>query len=222
MLESLEAAIAPLRKVDPVMTYLETLARMDLDLPRPSRLSESVSKVIEMKGKFMKDDYSQAARTSFVSAVSVLEGETWSEYSLHGSAVSSEGYSMAGGRCDYRYEGEGSSSGEIAIAAPMRPGRGKRREGEISHRAGENNDNDHYEDEQKVFLGGLPQNITPEKLIIEVERQGFDVLNIPVVHKRGFCKCVVLESSARAIALVKKGCILLAGKKVDVRKFRRI
>merc|ERR1711964_317231 len=165
----------------------------------------------------MKDDYSQAARTSFVSAVSVLEGETWSEY----SSVSSEGYSMAGGRCDYGYEGEGSSSGEFAIAAPTRPGR-ERREGEISHRAGENNDHDHYEDEQKVFLGGLPQNITPEKLIIEVERQGFDVLNIPVVHKRGFCKCVVLESSARAIALVKKGCILLAGKKVDVRKFRRI
>lgn len=78
------------------------------------------------------------------------------------------------------------------------------------------------EDGQKVFLGGLPRGLTPERLIIEIERQGFDVLNKPVIHARGYARCVVMESVARAKALIKKGKILIAGKKVDVRAFRKL
>jgi len=78
---------------------------------------------------------------------------------------------------------------------------------------------DDFEDEQKVFLGGLPRGLAVGRLIMEMERQGFDVLNIPSINERGFAREVVLESVAKAKALIKKGRVLVKGKKVDVRKY---
>merc|ERR1711964_770554 len=50
--------------------------------------------------------------------------------------------------------------------------------------------------------------------------QGFEVQNRPQIHARGFTPKVLMESVAKAKALVKKGSILICGKKVDVRRYK--
>lgn len=74
-------------------------------------------------------------------------------------------------------------------------------------------------DEQKVFLGGLPQNLTAEALKTKLERQGFTILNKPRVI-RGFTPKVCLGSVEEAGRLVAMGSITIDGHNVDVRPYK--
>lgn len=75
------------------------------------------------------------------------------------------------------------------------------------------------EDQQKVFLGGLPSHITKATLQVRLAEQGFEVINSPKVL-RGFTPQVCLASVEQAQQLVKKGRISIDGTDVDVRPYR--
>lgn len=75
------------------------------------------------------------------------------------------------------------------------------------------------EDQQKVFLGGLPSHITKQTLQVRLAEQGFEVINSPKVL-RGFTPQVCLASVDQAQQLVKKGRISIDGTDVDVRPYR--
>jgi len=75
------------------------------------------------------------------------------------------------------------------------------------------------EDQQKVFLGGLPSHITKTTLQVRLAEQGFQVINSPKVL-RGFTPQVCLASVEQAQQLVKKGSVSIDGTDVDVRPYR--
>jgi len=74
-------------------------------------------------------------------------------------------------------------------------------------------------DEQKVFLGGLPQNLTAEALKTKLEKQGLTILNKPRII-RGFTPKVCLGSVDEAVRLVAQGSICIDGHSVDVRPYK--
>jgi len=73
-------------------------------------------------------------------------------------------------------------------------------------------------DEQKVFLGGLPSNITDNVLREALSMQGYRVLNKPKVLQ-GFSPQICLGSVQEAQLMVRRGKILIAGEYVDVRPY---
>lgn len=75
------------------------------------------------------------------------------------------------------------------------------------------------EDQQKVFLGGLPAHITKATLRGRLAEQGYEVINSPKVL-RGFTPQVCLASVDQAQMLIKKGRITIDGTEVDVRPYR--
>jgi len=80
---------------------------------------------------------------------------------------------------------------------------------------------DSYPDSQKVFLGGLPHFITSSKLVEELGKQGYEVVNEPKIF-RGFSPQVCLASSAAAMKILKEGKITISGCKVEVRPYKAI
>eukprot|EP00495_Collosphaeridae_sp_1-RS-2012_P006593 TRINITY_DN61_c0_g1_i5.p1 TRINITY_DN61_c0_g1~~TRINITY_DN61_c0_g1_i5.p1 ORF type:complete len:349 (+),score=57.78 TRINITY_DN61_c0_g1_i5:72-1118(+) len=75
------------------------------------------------------------------------------------------------------------------------------------------------EEEQKIFLGGLPAHITKATLRLRMAEQGFEVINSPKVL-RGFTPQVCLASVDQAQKLIKLGRITIDGTEVDVRPYR--
>jgi len=91
-------------------------------------------------------------------------------------------------------------------------------------RRGENCDFQHdivnsNPDTQKVFLGGLPQSITSLKLISELKRKGYKVINKPRVLRR-YSPQVCLGSVEEARLMLHKGTIIIDGCTVDVRPYK--
>jgi len=74
-------------------------------------------------------------------------------------------------------------------------------------------------DEQKVFLGGLPLNFTPEVLKDKLEAKGFRVLNKPKIM-RGFTPKVCLGSVEEAEKLIAQRYIFIGKHRVDVRPYQ--
>merc|ERR1711964_682603 len=74
-------------------------------------------------------------------------------------------------------------------------------------------------DEQKCFMGGIPQGISTERLIKELRTQGYKVINQPRIHARGFCPKVTLSSVEKCQELIKKEKVLICGKKCTVRTY---
>lgn len=78
-----------------------------------------------------------------------------------------------------------------------------------------------YPDSQKVFLGGLPLNITERELSEKLEEQGFHVINEPsIMHK--YSPQVCLKSVGEAQRLINKGTVMINGVTVDVRRYEAI
>jgi len=71
---------------------------------------------------------------------------------------------------------------------------------------------------QKVFLGGLPANITEVTLRQKLAEQGYEVINKPKVL-RGFTPQVCMASVEEAQKLIEKRNILIEGSLVDVRAY---
>lgn len=78
----------------------------------------------------------------------------------------------------------------------------------------------HCNDDQKVFLGGLPLWLTPMMLITDLRELGFTVLNNPKVI-RGFCPELCLESVQQAMVLIAMRYIRIAERRVGVRPYQR-
>jgi len=74
-------------------------------------------------------------------------------------------------------------------------------------------------DEQKVFLGGLPPNLTPETLKLRLEQQGLIILNKPRIM-RGFTPQVCLNSVEAAERLIAQRFIFIDDNRVDVRPYQ--
>jgi len=74
------------------------------------------------------------------------------------------------------------------------------------------------QDDQKVFLGGLPIGITERTLREEMSALGFKVLKRPKIL-RGFAPEVWLRSVEQAQELVSRGTITLGGVRVEVRPY---
>jgi len=66
-------------------------------------------------------------------------------------------------------------------------------------------------DDQKVFLGGLPSRLTPMMLKTKLGEQGFKVLNYPRVI-RGFCPELCLSSIQEAMVLIVSRYINIDGR----------
>jgi len=73
-------------------------------------------------------------------------------------------------------------------------------------------------DEQKVFLGGLPPQITDKALRDALLIEGYTVLNNPKVLQ-GFCPQVCLGSVQQAQTMIKRGKIVIGQAFVDVRPY---
>jgi len=76
-----------------------------------------------------------------------------------------------------------------------------------------------YPDSHKVFLGGLPFQITETTLCQHLKDLGFNVVNKPKVYG-GFSPQVCLASENEAKKLIELGSITLEGMKVDVRSYQ--
>jgi len=78
-----------------------------------------------------------------------------------------------------------------------------------------------YPDAQKVFLGGLPLNITQRELSEKMKAQGFNVINEPsIMHK--YAPQVCLRSPEEAQRLINMGTIMIDGEAVDVRRYEAV
>jgi len=77
---------------------------------------------------------------------------------------------------------------------------------------------DSHPDTWKVFIGGLPNSVTPAKLSCELRQQGYNVLNHPNIF-RGFSPQVCLSSTEEAMKMLQKGKIMICGYTVDVRPY---
>lgn len=71
-------------------------------------------------------------------------------------------------------------------------------------------------DAQKVFLGGLPRSITAWKLVCELEKKGYKVINEPKITQ-GFSSEICLGSVVEAQEMVQMGTIMIDGCTVDVK-----
>jgi len=71
---------------------------------------------------------------------------------------------------------------------------------------------------QKVFLGGLPTNISGVSLREKLEELGYTVINKPKVLRR-FCPQVCLGSANEAQRMIEIGKIVIDGRHVDVRPY---
>jgi len=80
---------------------------------------------------------------------------------------------------------------------------------------------DSYPTGQKVFLGGLPQFITSSKLVEELGKQGYEVVNEPKIF-RGFSPQVCLATNAGAMKLLKERKITICGCKVEIRPYKAV
>jgi len=76
-----------------------------------------------------------------------------------------------------------------------------------------------YPDSCKVFLGGLPFQITVASLKQQLLEQGYNIVNKPKVFG-GFSPQVCLASAAEAAKLITLGSIWIGGLKVDVRCYQ--
>jgi hypothetical protein len=76
-----------------------------------------------------------------------------------------------------------------------------------------------YPDSHKVFLGGLPFQITEASLKQRLLERGFNVVNKPKIYG-GFCPQVCLASAAEAKRLIKERTIILDGNDVDIRPYQ--
>jgi len=76
-----------------------------------------------------------------------------------------------------------------------------------------------YPDSHKVFLGGLPFQISGTTLCQHLKDMGFNVVNKPKVYG-GFSPQVCLASENEAKSLIELGSITLEGVKVDVRSYQ--
>jgi len=74
-------------------------------------------------------------------------------------------------------------------------------------------------DEQKVFLGGLPLQLTPQSLKAKLEEKGLTVLNKPRIM-RGFTPKVCLGSVEEAKRLIAEKYIYIGDQRVDVRPYQ--
>jgi len=74
-------------------------------------------------------------------------------------------------------------------------------------------------DDQKVFLGGLPLDMTPEILKDKLEKLGLTVLNRPKMM-RGFTPQVCLGSVEQALSLIEERFIYIDEHRVDVRPYQ--
>jgi len=78
-----------------------------------------------------------------------------------------------------------------------------------------------YPDSQKVFLGGLPLDITEKELSEKLKEKGFHVINEPsIMHK--YAPQVCLKSVDEAQRLIEKGTIIIDGVAVDVRRYEAV
>jgi len=78
-----------------------------------------------------------------------------------------------------------------------------------------------YPDAQKVFLGGLPLNITERELSQRLKAQGYNVINEPsIMHK--YAPQVCLETAEEAQRLINRGTIIIDGAAVDVRRYEAV
>jgi len=73
-------------------------------------------------------------------------------------------------------------------------------------------------DDQKVFLGGLPLGITERTLRLQMAAQGYKVLKRPKIL-RGFAPEVWMRSAEQAKELVARGTITIGGFQVEVRPY---
>lgn len=74
-------------------------------------------------------------------------------------------------------------------------------------------------DDQKLFLGGVPRNATPQCIVAEMKNAGFKVINEPQVMSRGFCPKVCMDSIESAQKLINGKRVQLFGKSIDVRAY---
>jgi len=71
---------------------------------------------------------------------------------------------------------------------------------------------------QKVFLGGLPDSMTSHKLVRELKKQGYRVINKPKIIRR-FSPQVCLESVDEAQKMLLRRTLTIEGCNVDVRPY---
>jgi len=76
-----------------------------------------------------------------------------------------------------------------------------------------------HPDSQKLFLGGLPKNITSETLVFELRKKRYTIINEPKVFRR-FCPQVCFGSTEEAQRMLREGKISILGCSVDVRPFK--
>jgi len=76
-----------------------------------------------------------------------------------------------------------------------------------------------HPDSQKLFLGGLPRNITSETLVFELRKKGYTTINEPKIFRR-FCPQVCLASIEEAQKMLREGKISILGCSVDVRPYK--
>jgi len=76
-----------------------------------------------------------------------------------------------------------------------------------------------HPDSQKLFLGGLPKNITSETLVFELSKKGYTIINEPKIFHR-FCPQVCLGSVEEAQKMLREGKISILGCSVDVRPYK--
>jgi len=81
------------------------------------------------------------------------------------------------------------------------------------------NRQDYNSETQKVFLGGLPRLITSQKLVWELKKKGYKVINKPKVFPR-YSPEVCLGSAEEAQLMLQKKTIIIDGCTVDVRPFK--
>merc|ERR1712096_55229 len=72
---------------------------------------------------------------------------------------------------------------------------------------------------QKVFIGGIPRNCTPEQLVEALNKAGYKTINTPKCHPCGFAPKVCLETVEKAKELLKTARIPIGDKIADVRRF---
>merc|ERR1712096_272995 len=72
---------------------------------------------------------------------------------------------------------------------------------------------------QKVFIGGIPRNCTPEQLVEALNKAGYKTINTPKCHPCGFAPKVCLETVEKARELLKQARIKIGDKLADVRRF---
>jgi len=88
----------------------------------------------------------------------------------------------------------------------------------VLNKSSRNKPNPADDDDQKIFLGGLPLGIKERTLRHEMAAQGYKVLRRPKIL-RGFAPEVMMKSVEQAKELVDKGILNIKGFEVEVRPF---